>query len=126
MLVIDKISRKPIYEQLVDGLEREIVTGLLQPQTQLPSIRELSATLGVNPNTVQRALQELDRIGIVVAAPGRGVFVADDAPAIIRERMSTKIAEIRDIASELARAGVEMESVLNVVHEAYGQTGKNS
>ncbi len=126
MLVIDKISRKPIYEQLVDGLEREIVTGLLQPQTQLPSIRELSATLGVNPNTVQRALQELDRIGIVVAAPGRGVFVADDAPTIIRRRMSTKIAEIRDIAAELARAGVEMESVLNVVQEAYGQTGKNS
>lgn len=126
MLVIDKISRKPIYEQLVDGLEREIVTGLLQPQTQLPSIRELSATLGVNPNTVQRALQELDRIGIIVAAPGRGVFVADDAPTIIRKRMSAKITEIRDIATELARAGVEMKSVLDVVYEAYGQTGENS
>ena len=126
MLVIDKISRKPIYEQLVDGLEREIVTGLLKPQEQLPSIRELSSTLGVNPNTVQKALQELDRIGIIVSAPGRGVFVADDAPARIRGRMSAKISEIRDIAAELSRAGVEIDAVLEAVRGAYSQNGRDS
>lgn len=119
MLVIDKMSRKPIYEQLVEGLEREIVTGLLGPKAQLPSIRELSSVLGVNPNTVQKALGELDRLGVVVSAPGRGVFVAEDAAEKIRERMSFRLAEIQDLASALAKAGISEESVLLAVREAY-------
>lgn len=119
MLVIDKMSRKPIYEQLVEGLEREIVTGLLGPKAQLPSIRELSSVLGVNPNTVQKALGELDRLGVVVSAPGRGVFVAEDAAEKIRERMSFRLAEIQDLASALAKAGISEESVLWAVREAY-------
>ncbi len=124
MLTIDKMSRKPIYEQLVEGLEREIVTGLLKPQEQLPSIRELSAVLGVNPNTVQKALGELDGLGIIISAQGRGMFVAEDAVERIRERMSSKITDIRELASALAKAGVDEESVLLAVREAYH--GSNS
>ena len=119
MLTIDKMSRKPIYEQLVEGLEREIVTGLLPPQAQLPSIRELSAVLGVNPNTVQKALGELDGLGIIISAPGRGMFVAEDAAEKIRARMTSKIMEIRELSSALAKAGVDEETVLLAVREAY-------
>ena len=119
MLTIDKMSRKPIYEQLVEGLEREIVTGLLPPQSQLPSIRELSGVLGVNPNTVQKALGELDGLGIIISAPGRGMFVAEDAGEKIRNRMSSKISEIRELSSALAKAGVDEEAVLLAVREAY-------
>ena len=119
MLTIDKMSRKPIYEQLVEGLEREIVTGLLPPQAQLPSIRELSAVLGVNPNTVQKALGELDGLGIIISAPGRGLFVAEDAAEKIRARMTSKIMEIRELSSALAKAGVDEETVLLAVREAY-------
>ena len=119
MLTIDKMSRKPIYEQLVEGLEREIVTGLLPPQSQLPSIRELSSVLGVNPNTVQKALGELDALGIIISAPGRGMFVAEDATEKIRNRMSSKISEIQEISTALAKAGVDEETVLLAVREAY-------
>ncbi|MBE6661907.1 MAG: GntR family transcriptional regulator [Ruminococcaceae bacterium] len=119
MLTIDKMSRKPIYEQLVEGLEREIVTGLLKPQSQLPSIRELSAVLGVNPNTVQKALGELDGLGIIISAQGRGMFVAEDAVEKIRERMSSKITDIRELASALAKAGIDEQTVLLAVREAY-------
>lgn len=119
MLTIDKMSRKPIYEQLVEGLEREIVTGLLGPQSQLPSIRELSSVLGVNPNTVQKALGELDKLGIIISAPGRGMFVAEDAAEKIRARMSSKITEIHELAAALAKAGIDEETVLLAVREAY-------
>ena len=119
MLVIDKMSRKPIYEQLVEGLEREIVTGLIGEGEQLPSIRELSVTLGVNPNTVQKAVLELDRLGVVVSSPGRGVFVAENAIAVIRTRMSGRITEMKEMACELARAGIDLKDVLSAVSEAY-------
>ncbi len=119
MLVIDKMSRKPIYEQLTEGIEREIVTGLLEPLSQLPSIRELSVVLGVNPNTVQKALLELDRMGIVFSAPGRGVFVAEDAVKKIRERMSVKLGNVEDLAMELARAGIDKQEVYAAIERAY-------
>ena len=119
MLVIDKMSRKPIYEQLTEGIEREIVTGLLRPLSQLPSIRELSTVLGVNPNTVQKALVELDRVGVVFSAPGRGVFVAEDAVEKIRGRMSSKIQNIQDIAMSLARAGIDKQEVHAAIERAY-------
>lgn len=119
MLVIDKMSRKPIYEQLVEGIEREIVTGLMKEGEQLPSIRELSVTLGMNPNTVQKAFLELDRLGVVVSSPGRGVFVAENAVTVIREGMSGRVTEMKEIACELARAGVDREAILKAVSEAY-------
>lgn len=119
MLVIDKMSRKPIYEQIVEGIEREIVTGIIGEQEQLPSIRELSALLGINPNTIQKAFLDLDRAGVIVSTLGRGCFVAKDARERIRERLSTKIAEIREMAIELANAGIDEESIMKAVHSAY-------
>ena len=123
MLVIDKMSRKPIYEQIVEGIEREIVTGLIGELEQLPSIRELSALLGINPNTIQKAFLDLDRAGVIVSTPGRGCFVAKNAREKIRERLTSKISDIREMARELANAGIDKESVIAAVHSAYEQTG---
>lgn len=120
MLVIDKFSRKPIYEQIVEGIERDIVMGILRDREQLPSIRKLSAMLGVNPNTIQKAFGELDRNGIIVLGQGRGCFVADHAADKIREKLSVKIGEIESIAAELARAGIEQEKLVEAIGRAYG------
>ena len=119
MLVIDKFSRKPIYEQIVEGIERDIVMGILREREQLPSIRELSSILGVNPNTIQKAFQELDRNGIIVSGQGRGCFVADHAAERIKEKLSSRITEIEAIAAELARAGIEEEKLLEAIRRAY-------
>lgn len=119
MLVIDKMSRKPIYEQIVEGIEREIVTGLIGETEQLPSIRELSAILGTNPNTIQKAFLDLDRAGVIISTPGRGCFVAEGARDRIRTRLSGKINQIGEMASELANAGIDVESVLAAVRGAY-------
>ena len=122
MLVIDKFSRKPIYEQIVEGIERDIVIGILREREQLPSIRELSSILGVNPNTIQKAFGELDRNGIIVSGQGRGCFVADNAAEKIKEKLSARITEIESIAVELARAGIEEEKLLDAVRRAYQNT----
>ncbi len=121
MLVIDKMSRKPIYEQLIEGIEREIVTGLVKEMEQLPSIRELSARLGVNPNTIAKAFLELDRCGIILSTPGRGCFVAPGAKERIRERLSVKIDEIAAVAEALANAGIEEKQVIAAVRGAYAK-----
>lgn len=119
MLIIDKFSRKPIYEQIIEGIEKEIMMGVLREREQLPSIRELSALLGVNPNTIQKAFQELDRNGIIVSGQGRGCFVADQAALKIKEKLSVKITEIESIALELARAGIEEEKLISAIRSAY-------
>ena len=119
MLVIDKFSRKPIYEQIVEGIERDIVMGILREREQLPSIRELSGILGVNPNTIQKAFGELDRNGIIISGQGRGCFVADNAAEKIKAKLSARITEIESIAVELARAGIEEEKILEAIRRAY-------
>ena len=91
---------------------------------QLPSIRELSALLGVNPNTIQKAFQELDRNGIIVSGQGRGCFVSDKATLKIKEKLSVKITEIESIASELARAGIEEEKLISAIRRAYADIQK--
>lgn len=121
MLTIDKFSRKPIYEQVIEGIERDIVTGILQEKDQLPSIRELSTMLSVNPNTIQKAFQELDRNGIIISGQGRGCFVAVGATDKIRTRLSVKIAEIEAIAAELSQAGIEKSSIIDAINRAYTQ-----
>ena len=121
VLIVDKMSRKPIYEQIIDGIKREIVMGIIPEQTQLPSIRELSAILATNPNTVQKAFVELDRDGIIVSSPGRGCFVADGAKEKIRSSMASKIDEICAVACELANAGIDKQTIINAIESAYSK-----
>lgn len=121
VLIVDKMSRKPIYEQIIDGIKREIVMGIIPEQTQLPSIRELSAILATNPNTVQKAFVELDRDGIIVSSPGRGCFVADGAKEKIRSSMASKIDEIYAVACELANAGIDKQTIINAIESAYSK-----
>ena len=118
MLVIDKFSRKPIYEQIVEGIESEIITGVLTEKMQLPSIRELSAMHAVNPNTIQKAFLELDRAGIIISTQGRGCFVAENAKEKIRERLRPKLSEFEDMAKELLRAGFSKEELLCAIENA--------
>ena len=81
----------PIYTQLVGQIKTAIVSGELQPGGKLPAVRELAIEAGVNPNTMQRAFQELERSGLVYTVRGSGRYVTDDVCAIDSER--GKLAE---------------------------------
>jgi len=73
----DTTSRTPIYRQLIDQVRRAVARGGLRPGQRLPSVRQLSRELVVNPNTVARAYTELEREGTLVTQQGRGAFVAE-------------------------------------------------
>ena len=120
MVVIDKYSRKPIYEQIIEGIERQIVSGVIKELDKLPSIRELSVVLSLNPNTVQKAFLELDRAGIIFSAQGKGCFVAEGAREKIRQRKNERINEFCALAEELLLAGIDKETLISKIEEIYG------
>lgn len=76
MFVLEQQSRVPIYEQMKQKITELIMLGILKTDEQLPSVRSLAHDLGINPNTVQKAYQELERDGVVYSVTGKGSFVA--------------------------------------------------
>ncbi len=84
MFSIDLTSRIPIYEQIREKIIELIVQGTLHENDQLPSVRSLAKDTGVNPNTVSKAYQELERQGIIYSVPGRGSFIAKQDSEVYR------------------------------------------
>ena len=119
MFQIDVMSRKPVYEQLVNQMERFILIGVIHQDEQIPSVRSLSVELAVNPNTIQKAYSELDRRGITYSVPGKGSFVAPGAVQRIGDRRRSKLKEFITLVSELALAGIKKEEIIACVEEAY-------
>lgn len=121
MYQIDRFGRTPIYEQIIEQTERLIMTGLLKPGDQLPSVRTLSTTLSVNPNTLQKAYSELERRGLCVSVPGNGRFLTESAPRLVGERLNERVEQIAEICASLRTAGVPIERVIDAVNTAYGK-----
>ena len=124
MLLIDKLSGKPVYEQIIEGIERNILMGIYPEESVLPSLRELSVTLGINPNTIQKSYAELIRRGVIIPSPGSGTYVAPDAKARIRAAAAGKISMLEELVAELALADVPKGDVLATVCAVYARGGK--
>ncbi len=119
MLFINKMSSKPIYEQIVDSVERNILLGVYPPGCALPSVRELSMKLGINPNTIQKSYGELTRRGVILTSPGSGCYVSENALDILKIQAQAKLQTIRQLAIELQLAGVPKGDVLATIAEVY-------
>ncbi len=119
MLLIDKLSGKPIYEQIIDGVEKNILLGIYPPGSAVPSQREMSVMLGINPNTIQKSYGELIRRGVIIPAMGSGSFVAPDAIEKIRSAATGRLAELSDMVADLALAHVTREEVIAAVNAVY-------
>jgi GntR family transcriptional regulator len=120
MYQIDNQSRQAVYEQIVQQIEKYVLTGVLQGGDKIPSVRNLSIQLNVNPNTVQRAYTELERGEVIITAPGRGAFVSEQGPALLKtRRRELSLAELRALVSELKLAGLDKKQILQTVGEAY-------
>ncbi len=101
---VDPHSHVPIYEQIVEHIHGRITAGVFRPDEPLPSIRALALELVVNPNTVQRAYQELERQGVVYTQKGLGVFVASNGNVSARSRSEGAVRERFAQGIDLARA----------------------
>ena len=108
----------PIYQQIVTYVKRGIVAGEIPDGDELPSRRMLSALLGVNPNTVQKAYQLLERDGIIYSVPGKGSFIAEAANALSQQREQA-VEKLRDAAGRALDCGLSLEEAQNCVKEVY-------
>lgn len=119
MFIIDAMSQQPVYEQLVNQTERYILLGALSGGDAMPSVRRMSVTLSVNPNTIQKAYTELDRRGVIISVPGKGCFIAENAKELIAISGRKRLSELQRLLEELKLAGVTKNDVQNIVGTVY-------
>lgn len=97
MILTDYKDRRPIYEQIIERFQQMILCGAMPTNTAMPSVRSLAMELSLNPNTIQRAYQELERMGYIYTIKGKGSFVGETAAVAdykrqeIRKEMQTYI-----------------------------------
>lgn len=120
MIVLDYRDKRPIYEQVVEKLERLVVSGVLETDEKMPSVRSLAMELSVNPNTIQRAYAQLEQEGYLYTVSGRGSFVAPES-----EWRENKQAEVlknwQDMTRQAKEAGVPKELLQRHIREIYGE-----
>ena len=126
MFQLDAMSRTPIYEQLIEQLERFILTDLIAPEDQIPSVRSLSVELSINPITILKAYNELASRGLIKSVPGKGYFVCKNAKETLSERRRILLDKLYDIAAELHLAGISQSEAISQVEKAYGTEGKET
>lgn len=120
MINIDSRSSTPIYQQIIDGMKENILKGILKPGDKLPSVRELSALITANPNTVSRAYMELERQNVIETLRGRGTYVsALYQPRMEEERMNTLKDNLKKIIIEAHYLGLSKEDIINLMESSY-------
>ena len=125
MITVDYRDRRPIYEQLIDRFEDLIAAGALQPDEQLPSVRQLALELSINPNTIQRAYAELEKNGVIYSVKGRGSFVSPDFNHLQEFKSKSLLQEITTIARKAATLGLPCQTFVLAFENAYRNTGGN-
>jgi len=125
IIAIDYKSRLPIYEQLVANIKKLALTGALPPDSQLPSVRQLSSDLGINPNTVQKAYATLEQQGVIYSVPGRGSFIASDVSALRSGYVDELYGLLDQAVNQLAQAGVPAREVVRRVELLYERVGRH-
>lgn len=114
MIKLDLQSRVPLYEQLQEQIIRLSLMGVLEANEQLPSVRSLAREVGINPNTVAKAYQELERQGIIYTISGRGSFVSPNVLSLQSPRQ-VALDEVFEALDKALSRGIAPEEVLEQV-----------
>ena len=124
MILIDPVSRTPIFEQIKEQIINLINTGELKTDDKLPSIRQLASDLDLNVNTVKRAFQELEEQQVTYSIPGKGVFVSKTAVAneIV---LSEAEKELTRILTSSKAKGITLDRVIRIAEKIYEKGEKN-
>ena len=119
-------SDTPIYKQLVARLQEQIVSGAYPPGSKLPSVRDLAADAGVNPNTVQRAFAELERLGLIYTQRTSGKFVTEDAAAIDAARRALAEGQTRQYLAAMSALGFDRAARITFLNQLEETKDANS
>ena len=117
MISLNYRDSRPIYEQIRDELRKLIVTGAIGVDDKLPSVRALATELAINPNTIQRAYNELETEGYLYSVPGKGSFACRPQSAD-QARRETLLEEHKGLLSELRCLGMTQTELLGLWKEA--------
>lgn len=124
MFQIDLKNRKLIYEQVVDNIKQMVIKGVLKEESKLPSVRELSKELTVNPNTIQKAYKKLESDGYIYTVAGLGCFVAArEHIQIDNKRTQAMLDDLRAIVRELIYAGMNESKIIKIIKEEFEEGG---
>ncbi len=107
----------PIYAQIIEKIQMDIVNGTYPPGSQLPSVRTMALEAGVNPNTIQRAMQELERTELVESRRTSGRFITDDQTRIVNLKQSIAKQDIQDFLRKMRALGFNNEEILSMISE---------
>ena len=116
MIQIDLQSRVPLYEQLQEQIIRLSMLGILDENQQLPSVRALAREVGVNPNAVAKAYQQLEQQGIIYTVSGRGSFVSPDVLSLQSLRQAA-LQEVLDAVDKALSRGVSPQQLLDAIRQ---------
>ena len=117
MIRLNYRDARPIYEQVKDGLRHLVVTGALQAGDRLPSVRALASSLAINPNTIQRAYEALEREGYLYTVAGKGSFAAPQAD-VNADRRERLLKDFDSSAAELLFLGMTAGELARRLDEA--------
>lgn len=117
MFELDLRSRLPLYEQLVEKFKQLIISEILKPNEQLPSVRTISMELTMNPNTIQKAYKELEIQGYIHSIKGKGSFVTPSSKVADSEKLKKIENELTKILSEAMYMGMTKEYILKIISQ---------
>ncbi|MGJ9383614.1 GntR family transcriptional regulator [Salipaludibacillus sp. CF4.18] len=123
---IDPKKSIPLYEQVIQQVKELCARGLLKPNEKLPSVRDLSSQMLINPNTVSKAYQELERQGIIITIRGRGTFISEGLTEYIDPKKTERIQQaLKDVIIDSHFAGVSEIELKRWTEEIYKKLGGN-
>ncbi len=120
MITIDYKDQRPIYEQIVDRYEALIISGVLEKDEQLPSVREIARELSINPNTIQKAFTILEQKGWIYSVKGRGNYVSENSRAREDKRERFK-ADLASLLKSGRQIGINKKDILEILDKTYGK-----
>ncbi len=120
MILIDYNDKRPIYEQIAGRFQALIISGVMEADEKLPSVRTLAVELSINPNTIQRAYGELEKVGFIYTVKGKGNFVKRDEGLIHRQK-ERLLGELYEQARICLMQGVNRQELLDCVEKAAGE-----
>lgn len=110
-------SSRPIYLQIIERVQMDIINGRYQPGDKLPSVRDLAQEAAVNPNTMQKALSELERSGLIYSQRTSGRFITEDKELIHQMKKELAAAEVSAFVAHMKQLGITPEEIRQLLAE---------
>lgn len=117
LINLDYQSRTPIYEQIVNNIEKYVALGILKEKEQIPSIREMAGSIGVNPNTVKKSYDILENRGIIRTISTKGTFISENTKKTTTEKINKEINHIKEEINELTKLGISFDEIIERIRK---------